>query len=180
MDQLPHDTKNEQLSADQKKQPQARMDTIIEADVDAYIPEYYVEDDSERLDIYRRLYKTQTIEATDDIRLELVDRFGSSVEEVDNRFMVSNLRVLGALVGFRKIELSKRTLRLLFPPDTEKEFYEADAFQSIMVKAGKVQSHTVQLKQEGRQLLLHTVLVQEEDPGRILEAQEILKQFLTQ
>jgi transcription-repair coupling factor (superfamily II helicase) len=168
------------FSADQKKQPQARADTIIEADVDAYIPEFYVEDDSERLDIYRRLYRTQTIEAADDIRLELVDRFGSSVEEVENLFMLSNLRVLGALVGFRKIELRKRTLRLLFPPDTEKEFYEAGAFQSIMVKAGKVQSHQLQLKQEGKQLLLHTALVKEEDPERVLEAQELLKQFLTQ
>ncbi len=168
------------FSADQKKQPQARADTIIEADVDAYIPEFYVEDDSERLDIYRRLYRTQTIEAADEIRLELVDRFGSSVEEVENLFMLSNLRVLGVLIGFRKIELSKRTLRLIFPPDTEKEFYEAGAFQSIMVKAGKVQSHIVQLKQEGKQLLLHTALVKEEDPERIVEAQELLKQFLTQ
>jgi hypothetical protein len=28
--------------------------------------------------------------------------------------------------------------------------------------------------------LLHTALVKEEDPERILEAQELLKQFLTQ
>jgi hypothetical protein len=102
------------------------------------------------------------------------------VEEVENLFTLSNLRVLGALVGFRKIELSKRTLRLLFPPDTEKEFYETGAFQSIMVKAEKVQSHVLQLKQEGKQLLLHTALVKEENPERILEAQELLKQFLTQ
>ena len=168
------------FSGDQKKQPQAGGDTIIEADVDAYIPEFYVEDDSERLDIYRRLYRAQTIKAADDIRLELVDRFGTSVEEVENLFILSNLRVLGALVGFRKIELSKRSLRLLFPPDTEKEFYDAGVFQSIMVKAGKMQSHALQLKQEGKQLLLHTALVKEENPERILEAQDIMKQLLTE
>ena len=167
------------FSAEQKKQSQTQEETIIEADVDAYIPEFYIEDDSERLDIYRRLYRTQTIEAADEIRLELADRFGSSVEEVENLFLLSNLLVLGALAGFRKIELNKRSLRLLFPPDTEKEFYEEGAFESIMKKAEEVKSHALQLKQEGRQLLLHTSLAKNESPERIAEAQELLKQLRT-
>ncbi len=155
---------SELFSSEQKKISAPRTDTIIEADVDAYIPEFYVEDDTERLDIYRRLYKTETIKAADDIRLELVDRFGSTVEEVENLFRLSSLRVLAAKSGFRKIELHKRTLRLHFPPDTEKEFYENGTFQSIMAKAGEIRTHKVQLKQEVRQLLVQTTTYQRGRP----------------
>jgi transcription-repair coupling factor (superfamily II helicase) len=167
-----------ELFAGDQKTP-VRTDTIIEADVDAYLPEFYIEDDSERLDIYRRLYKTQTVEAADEIRLELVDRFGSAVEEVENLFMLSNLRVLAATAGFRKIELNKRMLRLHFPSDAEKEFYEGGSFQAIMAKAGELQSHKLQFKQEGKQILLYTALVKEAGPERILEALELLKQLRT-
>ena len=168
---------SELFSSEQKKISVSRTDTIIEADVDAYIPEFYVEDDTERLDIYRRLYKTDTVKAADDIRLELVDRFGTSVEEVENLFKLSSLRVLAAKAGFRKIELHKRTLRLHFPPDTEKEFYENGAFQSIMAKAGEIRTHKVQLKQEGKQLLVQTILINETGPERIAEVQELVKQL---
>jgi len=168
---------SELFSSEQKKLSVARTDTIIDADVDAYIPEFYVEDDTERLDIYRRLYKTETIKAVDDIRLELIDRFGSSVEEVENLFMLSNLRALAAKSGFRKIELHKRTLRLHFPPDTEKEFYENGAFQSIMAKSGEIRTHKVQLKQEGKQLLVQTALTNEAGPERFVEVQKLIEQL---
>ncbi|MGA7159844.1 MAG: transcription-repair coupling factor [Bacteroidota bacterium] len=168
---------SELFSGEQKGTPITRTDTIIEADIDAYIPEFYVEDDAERLDIYRRLYKTETIKAADDIRLELIDRFGSSVEEVENLFRLSSLRVLAAKAGFRKIELNKHTLRLYFPPDTEKEFYENGSFQSIMAKAGEIRTHKIQLNQEGRQLLVHTTLTNDAGPDRILETQKLLEQL---
>jgi transcription-repair coupling factor (superfamily II helicase) len=167
-----------ELFAGDQKTP-GRTDTIIEADVNAYLPEFYVEDDSERLDIYRRLYKTQTVQAADEIRLELVDRFGSAVEEVENLFMLSNLRVLAAAAGFRKIELNKRMLRLHFPSGGEKEFYEGGSFQAIMKKVGELQSHKLQLKQEGKQILLFTALAKEAGPERILESLELLNQLRT-
>ena len=168
---------SELFSSDPKKLSAVRTDTVIDADVDAYIPEFYIEDDAERLDIYRRLYKTDTINAADDIRVELIDRFGSTVEEVENLFKLSSLRVLAAKAGFRKIELQKRTLRLHFPPDTEKEFYENGTFQSIMEKAGKIQTHKVQLKQEGKQLLVQTLLGNDTGPERIAEVQMLIEQL---
>ena len=132
------------------------------------------------MDIYRRLYKATTVEAADEIRLELVDRFGASVEEVDNLFKISNLRVLASMAGFQKVELTKRSLRLHFPSEGEREFYEGGAFHTVMEKAGELRSHKLQLKQEGRRLLLHTTLISEAGPDRILEAQELLNRLNVQ
>ena len=173
--------KNQEFStlftAEQKKGPGAAVDTIVDADVDAYLPEFYVEQDTERLDIYRRLYKTKTEKEVDDIRLELGDRFGPSVEEVDHLFILAGLRLLGARHGFRKLELQRRTLRLYFPPEDEKEFYEGGAFQTIMTRSGEISSHKLQLKQEGKQLLLQTLLVSEKGGERLREVRALLEQF---
>jgi transcription-repair coupling factor (superfamily II helicase) len=168
---------SELFASEQKKSAGSGVDTIIEVDVDAYLPEFYVEDDTERLDIYRRLYKARTGKEIDEIRLELIDRFGPSVEEVEHLFLLSQLRVLGARNGFRKIELHKRTMRIHLPPEREKEFYENGAFHSIMTKTGQITSHKIQLKQEGKILILQTVLAKETGAERLLEVRELLEQF---
>ncbi|MDE3057696.1 MAG: transcription-repair coupling factor [Bacteroidota bacterium] len=154
---------------------QQKTETLIEADLDAYIPDFYVEDDSERLDFYRRLYKASTQSTVDELRLELQDRFGAAVEETENLFALASLRMLGAQTGFRKVELNKRTLRLHFPPESEKEFYENGAFQSVMTKAGEVKSPAIVLKQERKNLFLQTFLTKEGGAERLGEVQEILE-----
>ena len=168
---------SELFASEQKKSVASGADTIIEVDVDAYLPDFYVEDDNERLDIYRRLYRTKTSKEVDEIRLELIDRFGPSIEEVEHLFLMSHLRVLGAKNGFRKIELQKRTLRIYLPPETEKEFYENGGFQSIMAKSAQIASHKVQLKQEGKTLLLTTLLGHEVGSERLIEARVLLEHF---
>ncbi len=152
-----------------------QTDTLIEADLDAYIPDFYVEDDSERLDFYRRLYKAATQRAVDELRLELQDRFGTPIEEAENLFALASLRILAAQTGFRKVELNKRTLRLYFPPETEKEFYESGMFQSAMTKAGELTSPALTLKQEMKNLFLQAFLSKESGVERVNEAQAILE-----
>jgi transcription-repair coupling factor (superfamily II helicase) len=150
-------------------------DTLIEADLDAYIPDFYVEDDSERLDFYRRLYKATTQRAVDELRLELQDRFGTPIEEAENLFALASLRILAAQTGFRKVELNKRALRLYFPPETEKDYYERGAFQTVMTKTGELKSPQLTLKQEMKNLFLQTFLSKESGVERVGEAQAILE-----
>ncbi len=48
----------------------------LKAELDAYIPEDYVEDDGERMALYRKLADTRSVGAVGEIERELVDRFG--------------------------------------------------------------------------------------------------------
>ncbi len=166
-----------ELFGSEKRTSLPSSDGAITADVDAYIPEFYVENDSERLDIYRRLYATRKVQASDEIRLELIDRFGPSVEEVENLFRLARLRVLGASAGFSKVELDKRTLRLYFPPESEKEFYQSGAFQSLMQAVEKISAAKFQLRQEGKQLLVQGRLKDDAGIDRLSEVESILNQL---
>ncbi|MEW5798895.1 MAG: transcription-repair coupling factor [Bacteroidota bacterium] len=145
--------------------PRIPVETQVDADLDAYIPELYVESDTERLDIYRRIYKTSNEREVDDIRFELIDRYGSPMEEVDHLFALAKLRVAASQAGFRKVELNKRTLRLYLPGEEEKKFYEEGLFQELMAKVSAGESF--QLRQEGKYLFLQAFIKNSEGVGRV-------------
>jgi transcription-repair coupling factor (superfamily II helicase) len=153
------------------------IETQVDADVEALIPEFYVESDTERLDIYRRLYKTSSQKEVDELKAELTDRFGAAMEEVDDLFALAGLRVLGSNANIRKVELNKRTLRLYLPMEDDKHFYESGAFTDMMASVSALKEPQVQLKQEGKNLFLQTLLKHAEGSERIVEAKILIEKI---
>lgn len=153
------------------------IETQIDADVDAYIPEFYVESDTERLDLYRRLYKTTTQKEVDELKAELIDRFGAPMEEVDHLFALASLRVIASTSNIRKVDINKRTLRLSLPMEDDKQFYESGTFQQMMANVSAIKEPAIQLKQEGKSLFLQVFLKKSEGIERISEAFVIIEQL---
>jgi transcription-repair coupling factor (superfamily II helicase) len=140
-----------------------KEETIVEADIDAYIPDFYVESDAERFDIYRRLYKSQSRAEIDDLRQELHDRFGEYPSEVENLFQLVELKILAAALGFMKLDLAKGKLGLTLPPADVKEFYEGKdgqeaPFQRMMARVSSMKQYSIQLKQREKELRLEVSL----------------------
>jgi transcription-repair coupling factor (superfamily II helicase) len=141
----------------------AAAETTIDADVEAYIPDIFIESDSERLDFYRRLYSVASVDEIQAMRDELRDRFGEYPEEVENLFGVVELKTLASHIGFIKVELLRNQLSLFLPPPEEERFYEsADGsippFQEIMAHMTDVRRYRAHLKQDGKQLKLLATL----------------------
>ena len=131
-------------------------ETVIETDVEALIPDIYIEHDAERLDIYRRLYRCESLEDIHMIRAELKDRFGEYPEEVEHLFQQIELKVIAAKIGFIKVELDNDVLTLHFPPPDETAFYENEdaPFQKIMASIHGLKPFHPHLKQDSKQLKL--------------------------
>ncbi|MDD8019425.1 MAG: transcription-repair coupling factor, partial [Bacteroidota bacterium] len=154
------------------------IETQIESDLEAYIPEFYVESDTERLDIYRRLYKTSSQMEVDELRAELIDRFGAPMEEVDNLFALASIRVLASHSSIRKVEINNRTLRLYLPADEDKQFYESGKFQDIMASVATTKDFQITLKQQEKNLFLQTFLKNSEGIERVDEAKVIIEKIV--
>jgi len=132
---------------------------IVESDIDAYIPDFYLESDSERLDVYRRLYRAATREDLGVFREELRDRFGEYPEEVENLFLLVELRLAASEAGFSKIEIKGRNLAITLPEESDDSFYgkgssENSPFQAIIKKISGKKEKRFNLKQEGKSLKL--------------------------
>jgi transcription-repair coupling factor (superfamily II helicase) len=158
-------------------------ETTIDADIEAYIPDVYIESDSERLDFYRRLYTVSSPEEIPSLRAELRDRFGDYPEEVENLFGIVELKNIASERGFIKVDVLKNQLSLSLPPPEETSFYEAaeggtSPFQEIMSQSALLRRFRAHLKQEGKQLKLLAVLPATPDArGIIASVREFLNSF---
>ncbi len=138
-------------------------ETLIDTDIEALIPALYIESDGERLDVYRRLYKVATPEEIHSMRAELRDRFGEYPEEVENLLQIIELRLAASRAGFPKVSLTKGTLRITMPDESNIDFYgtveNVDVpFQRMMKKISGGILKDAMLKQEGKELTLRLSL----------------------
>jgi transcription-repair coupling factor (superfamily II helicase) len=65
-------------------------------DWSAYLPDDYVPDEHEKLNLYRRLAEGRGVDEIDDLTLELMDRFGALPPPAIALVELRRLRVLGA------------------------------------------------------------------------------------
>ena len=69
------------------------FDTLIDINIDAFIPGTYVEDEMQRLDIYKRIASIETEDERDDMTDELIDRFGDIPKPVQNLLLIALLKM---------------------------------------------------------------------------------------
>lgn len=84
----------------------------IELPIDAYVPQDWVSSERLRLEIYTKISATNCAAERDEIRLELVDRYGEIPAEVERLFRLAQLRELAGKIGLEEISLIGRNLRI--------------------------------------------------------------------
>ena len=83
-------------------------------DQPALLPDAYVPDDASKLDLYRRLARSQTTGDIEGLREEMADRFGPLPAEAEALVAVTHLRVIGARLGLETILVRGEDARLVF------------------------------------------------------------------
>ena len=71
-----------------------RFETSFDVDVDAYLPPSYVPNESQKLDLYKRIAAIETEEEREEMTEELIDRFGDPPKAVQNLLAITSLRTL--------------------------------------------------------------------------------------
>ena len=152
------------------KQPNFDAPLSLTADINlhlpALIPDDYLGDVHQRLVFYKRISNAVNDEKLDNIRLELIDRFGSLPSPVKNLFTIHQIRLKAEQLGIAKIDVSKSGGCIDFLPDTP-----VQAITIIQL----LQKNPSWYKMEGGQRLRITADVQDNDK-RI----EFIQQFTSQ
>jgi transcription-repair coupling factor (superfamily II helicase) len=88
------------------------------ASISCFIPEDYVEDSGERLNLYRRLSLSRSDEEVETIREELVDRFGRIPEEAEHLLEVIKVKIILTKLSIKKFEETTSQIVLTFDEKT--------------------------------------------------------------
>lgn len=95
---------NEAVSQLKGEKEEADYTTTIDLDIDVFIPESYIKNEYQKLDIYKRIATIETEEEMDDMTEELIDRFGDLPKKVQQLLHIAALKSLAHSAYITAIE----------------------------------------------------------------------------
>jgi transcription-repair coupling factor (superfamily II helicase) len=128
------------------------QDCVIETDLEILIPDSYIANTTERLQLYSTLDSLKDDEELKTFSESLKDRFGSYPAPVEELINTVRLRWLGEQLGFEKLSLKNEKLRAYFFSGKE-EYFKSDVFGKILVFVQK-NSKKCRMKDVSKKLIL--------------------------
>jgi transcription-repair coupling factor (superfamily II helicase) len=107
-------------------------DCNIETDLEILIPEEYVSNISERLSFYNTLDNVPDEEKLQEVINSMRDRFGPIPEPVEDLIKIVRIRWKAEQLGIEKLLLKNGSMKAYFLSADNAEFYNSDAFGSIL------------------------------------------------
>jgi transcription-repair coupling factor (superfamily II helicase) len=91
--------------------PEELAEVKVELPIDANLPRDYITGERLRLDAYRRVAEVATAEQLQEVRAELIDRYGALPESVQNLLAVAAFRLHARTYGVAEVALQGRYIR---------------------------------------------------------------------
>ncbi len=130
-------------------------DVNIDTDVEMLIPETYVENISERLNLYTELDRLETEDQINTFNSNLQDRFGKVPKQVKELYEGLRLRWICKRLGFERVILKGEKLRCYFVENPQSPFFESPVFQKLLTFVGtKGKEHGLAFKQTPQHFML--------------------------
>ncbi|WP_203364422.1 transcription-repair coupling factor [Bacillus sp. REN10] len=79
----------------------------VEISIDAYIPDSYIKDSQQKIEMYKRFRSIESLEEVAELKEEMIDRFGEYPREVADLFKVAEMKVYAGFVQLEKIKQEK-------------------------------------------------------------------------
>jgi len=90
-----------------------RQTVEIDLDIDAYIPDTYIADGQQKIEMYKRFRGISDLDDVKELQDEMIDRFGEYPLEVSYLFLIAEIKVFALLVGVESIKQAKDEVTIL-------------------------------------------------------------------
>ncbi len=93
-------------------------DVQIDISVSSFLPDEYVPDENQKIEVYQNIALCKTEEDIQNITDEMIDRFGTIPKEAENLLDVARIKNLCRNIGVFKISQKQQGIVFIFEPDT--------------------------------------------------------------
>jgi transcription-repair coupling factor (superfamily II helicase) len=128
-------------------------DCNIDTDMEILIPDTYVNNIAERLNLYRELDDAKEESELIQFEANLNDRFGPVPEQAIELIHTIRLRWLAMETGFEKLILKNNKLIGYFIPNQNSPYYQSEVFTKVL-KFVQTNARTCKMKENNGKLLL--------------------------
>ena len=147
LDETVEELRTEEFAAvfEEERKPKA-TETLVDIDADALIPETYLSNRIERLNMYRRISECPSRSELDAVSDEIADRFGPLPDEVTSLIMGVEMKIAGQELRLPKITFKNERLFLRLPSTDEDPWFYEHRFQGLLAALGSL-DHRYVLKE---------------------------------
>lgn len=104
----------EAIEERQTDQPKEKaIDVEIDLQVDAYLPQEYIADGRQKIDMYKSFRAITALQELEELQEEIVDRFGEYPVEVDYLFQIAKIKVFAIQERVELIKQEKDVINIL-------------------------------------------------------------------
>ena len=104
------------------------IDVQIDLNVSSYIPDEYIENPSQKIEIYQNIALCRTEEDIQNVTDEVLDRYGSMPKEIENLLEVARIKMLAREAYVLKINQKQENVVFHF----EKERFNVECIDKLM------------------------------------------------
>jgi len=144
----------------------------ITLDIDAYIPDTYIKDEKQKIDMYKQFQIIESMDDIDNLKDELIDRFGDFPDEVDHLFSVAVIKLYATQERVESINENNKKIELIIESERSQKI---DGTKRLKV-ANKV-GRSRQLGTEKAKLKINIRLPLEKEHVRYQLTGEIIKKL---
>ncbi|MBO1299044.1 MULTISPECIES: transcription-repair coupling factor [unclassified Enterococcus] len=131
---------SEEVARKQGKNQQTEKTSVeIDLGVDAYLPESYVSDQRQKIEIYKRIRELDSQEMLDELEADLLDRFGEYPEEVAHLLTIGQIKMDGDRALLEMIRKQQQTIVFKLSKVGTKRYTVEQLFEALTatkLKAG--------------------------------------------
>ncbi|WP_412988800.1 transcription-repair coupling factor [Pediococcus siamensis] len=117
----------------QGKTGHVKTDAEVELGIEAYLPSDYIEDQRQKIELYKRIRQIEDQDQFVEIQEDLIDRFGEYPQEVTNLLAVGQLKMLADQALVEKIQRQDDAIMVTLSKRATKNLQQADIFEALSV-----------------------------------------------
>ncbi len=130
-------------------------ETTVEFDTSALLPQNYVSDNVERLNLYRKLSQAKDEVEIDGWKEEIEDRFGPIPKEAEMLILASKIKIYASQNFFTKVTIRAGRMWCVCPKtgsELGNQYFESDKFQNTLDRLEKLKPELFQVVQKNEVL----------------------------
>ena len=128
---------------------QEKFEPEIDLQIDAYIPDSYISDGKQKIEMYKQFRAIGSIEERKELQDEMIDRFGEYPQEVADLFTIATMKVYAVQERVELIKMEKGIVRL-----TLDEKASSDIDGQKLFELGSQYGRDIGLGMEGSKLII--------------------------
>jgi transcription-repair coupling factor (superfamily II helicase) len=104
--------------------PEDRTDPTIDTYFEVGLTQTYMPEQADRLNFYTALYSVNSLEEIEEIKEEMIDRFGPLPEIVKRLIAVAVLKLFASYALFERVAIQKKNILLILPKGENEDYYK--------------------------------------------------------